>query len=510
VEAQPKFSESLERSRDSSTSSASESEATSERSSNDRLLRDSLVRSPQGRTRTLINNIKMDRYNKKNASFKKLFQIPPEENLNYDVSAALLRHMLHHGRLYMCENFVCFYSKVFGIRIVEKISRHELISIEKESTNLVNPGITIKNKEGTEYHFASMLSREKTYQRLLNWWKEIQGSGSPVEENTVEELIIENSTREQPDVLDQESNKELDDELTIELSSHDSKHLIENDALEVILSADLNTSPLKFFKWFYSDQSELLTSYHISRGDKDLTMENWTEHPEYGKFRTINYIAPVKAAIGPSQTRLEETQRAYVSKERVTIETVSRMHDIPYGDYFRVESRHEVLATGDNKCKLTMSCQVNFLKRTFFEGKIKTGTMTEMKSSCSMWQQIVQQEIAKRSKGEIRVVSSGPAATATVAAVVTPSNDIVLTPAPPPVVVVNTPNPTLLSVGMSTIQSTLKEEIRTQLLFFVILVLLLLILVIQISSLNGRMSSLEEKIEFLNRALLMAHMQNKQ
>jgi hypothetical protein len=46
----------------------------------------------------------------------------------------------------------------------------------------------------------------------------------------------------------------------------------------------------------------------------------------------------------------------------------SVMHDIPYGDYFRVESMHEVVAIGPDKCKWTCYVGLNFTKKTFFEG----------------------------------------------------------------------------------------------------------------------------------------------
>ncbi|PRP86435.1 hypothetical protein PROFUN_05354 [Planoprotostelium fungivorum] len=463
----------------------------------------------KGRTRSLIRSLRQDRYNNKNTSFKKLFQIPPEDNLNYDVSAALHKHMLHHGRMYLSEHHLCFYSKVFGIRIIEKIDVNDIVAIEKESVNLVNPGITVKTKE-TEFHFASFLSRERTYQRLLSFWKpsnhppQMTSDGkfivmSEGDQSEEEEILIENSMINTM-VFEQEE-KALDDELTIELSSNDDKQLIQANNMDVIHSEDLACTPLQFFRYFYADESNFVTTYHNARGDKELVVEPWSSHPEYGKYRTLNYIAPVKAAIGPSQTRCEEAQRAYISKERITVEIVSKFYDIPYGDYFRVESIHQVLPVGEDKCKLTMSTQVNFVKRTFFEGKIKNGTITEMGNSCRTWCQLAHAEISKKKTTEAKAVKGE----GKVAKVTTSPAQIIATP--PPVAVV-TPPPAPVVVVEKTLSPSVMDNLpQVQFILFGILVLFLFIVMIQISFLSSRMSYLEEKIEFLNRALLMAQIQ---
>lgn len=92
-----------------------------------------------------------------------------------DCSAALLQSMLHHGRLYLSQNYLCFYSSVFGIKVVvstsfsnhlnnvnvkEAIPMSSIASIQKENRVVVNPGITIKTKDAQVSSECCELSNE--------------------------------------------------------------------------------------------------------------------------------------------------------------------------------------------------------------------------------------------------------------------------------------------------------------------------------------------------------------
>ncbi|KAG7246235.1 hypothetical protein CRUP_013835 [Coryphaenoides rupestris] len=53
-------------------------------------------------------------YKQRNEDFRKLFKsLPDTERLIVDYSCALQRDILLQGRLYLSENWICFYSNIF-------------------------------------------------------------------------------------------------------------------------------------------------------------------------------------------------------------------------------------------------------------------------------------------------------------------------------------------------------------------------------------------------------------
>jgi len=253
------------------------------------------------------------------------------------------------------------------------------------------------------------------------------------------------------------------------------------DQLQEIVSAEFPVSVVKFFQLFYSDESDFQKKYHEVRGDKEIHFEKWSSHPQYGTFRTITYRAPVHAAIGPSTTRLEETQRYHLQKERLVIELVSVMHDIPYGDYFRVESKHEVTAVSEESCKLTVYVGVNFTKKTFFEGKIKSNAAKESKESYSAWISLANEELKKRKKKRLLISKSD-------------KQDNEKQPSSPRsenLVIEN--NMRAIPKLMRNFKTLVENTPIPFVLFFVILLLVVGVLCVEVTLLTARVSLLEEK-----------------
>ena len=77
---------------------------------------------------------------------------------------------------------------------------------------------------------------------------------------------------------------------------------------------------------------------------------NWAPHKGYGHARDLTFVAPTNASIGPKETHCHQTQsyNAYALSGggAVAVDTSQVQTDIPYGDYFRVETRWEVVGPG--------------------------------------------------------------------------------------------------------------------------------------------------------------------
>lgn len=100
----------------------------------------------------------------KNRVFRKMFGLPESETLIDDWSCAILKGILLQGRLYVSENFVCFYSSIFSHRTQIVLPVTEISAVSR-ATILMIPN-SIKIFAQREYFFASFIFREETYATL--------------------------------------------------------------------------------------------------------------------------------------------------------------------------------------------------------------------------------------------------------------------------------------------------------------------------------------------------------
>jgi hypothetical protein len=109
---------------------------------------------------------------KRNNDFHAQFPAVPEDDyLIEDYGCALVREILIQGRLFISENHVCFYANIFGwvTNIVMPFS--EIMSVEKRMTAYVIPNAIQIATLHAKSTFASFLSRDTTYDLIVNIWK---------------------------------------------------------------------------------------------------------------------------------------------------------------------------------------------------------------------------------------------------------------------------------------------------------------------------------------------------
>ncbi|KAJ2124828.1 hypothetical protein IW147_001433 [Coemansia sp. RSA 720] len=110
-------------------------------------------------------------YLKRNADFHHLFRnIPINELLIDDYGCALQRDILVQGRLYLTENFVCFYSNIFGWVTNLVIAFDEIVSIEKRMTALIIPNAIQVSTLHAKHFFGSFIYRDSAYNQLYDLW----------------------------------------------------------------------------------------------------------------------------------------------------------------------------------------------------------------------------------------------------------------------------------------------------------------------------------------------------
>ncbi|XP_056132090.1 GRAM domain-containing protein 2B isoform X2 [Lampris incognitus] len=140
---------------------------------------------------------------KHNKTFHKLFpDIPESEDLIHAYICALQKEVPYHGRLYVSDNHVCFYSSVLlkDTKVVIPVSSIHIV--KKQNMALLVPNaLSIRTMERDKYLFVSMRNRDACYQLLRSVCPQIEDgstNSSPVfssAENSFDKRKLVNSSQ---------------------------------------------------------------------------------------------------------------------------------------------------------------------------------------------------------------------------------------------------------------------------------------------------------------------------
>lgn len=107
----------------------------------------------------------------KNLEMHKLFKdLLETEKLIDDYACAYSREILIQGRLYVTQNWICFYSNIFTIETKIAIPFSQVIGITKERTALVIPNAITILTNNSKYPFSSFVSRDIVHSILMFIW----------------------------------------------------------------------------------------------------------------------------------------------------------------------------------------------------------------------------------------------------------------------------------------------------------------------------------------------------
>ncbi|XP_051969909.1 protein Aster-C-like isoform X2 [Xyrauchen texanus] len=112
-------------------------------------------------------------YKQKSDEFRKLFrELPDNEKLIADYTCALQKDILLQGRIYLTENFLCFYSHVFrGTKIT--LNMKDISTMSREKTAKWIPNAIQINTVSEKLFFCSFSAREKSYLGIFRLWQNI-------------------------------------------------------------------------------------------------------------------------------------------------------------------------------------------------------------------------------------------------------------------------------------------------------------------------------------------------
>ena len=113
----------------------------------------------------------------KNKEMHRLFKdLPDSEKIIDDYSCALAKEILIQGRLYVSQNWLCFYSNIFTIENKLIIPFSHVSALTKERTALVIPNAITISANNVKYGFSSFVARDIVHTVLMQIWQNSRSS----------------------------------------------------------------------------------------------------------------------------------------------------------------------------------------------------------------------------------------------------------------------------------------------------------------------------------------------
>ncbi|XP_008401690.2 GRAM domain-containing protein 1A-like, partial [Poecilia reticulata] len=117
-------------------------------------------------------NVLSPTYKQRNEDFRKIFKkLPDSERLIVDYSCALQKDILLQGRLYLSENWLCFYSNIFRWETTITIQLKDVTSMTKEKTAKLIPNAIQISTDSEKHFFTSFGARERSFMMIFRLWQ---------------------------------------------------------------------------------------------------------------------------------------------------------------------------------------------------------------------------------------------------------------------------------------------------------------------------------------------------
>lgn len=104
-----------------------------------------------------------------------MFSLPKKEVIFDDFGCAYNSGILHHGRMYLTENYICFYSSIMGINKKVIVPLNDVTKVTKAKSLGLLKAIKIYTSTGrkSSYKFQSFSDCNKTYKIIHKLWTNV-------------------------------------------------------------------------------------------------------------------------------------------------------------------------------------------------------------------------------------------------------------------------------------------------------------------------------------------------
>ncbi|CAE6446980.1 unnamed protein product [Rhizoctonia solani] len=303
---------------------------------------------------------------RRNADFHELFpNVPEGDYLVQDYGCAWHREILVQGRLYISENHLCFYANIFGWITTLTIPFLDVTAIEKRMTAYVIPNaILINTFGGTEYTFASFLTRDTVFDLMQSLWRPSQPAAGQVEGN-------KNDSEETEAAEDGEAGSE--DSPTGHRATECACGKNGEHYSTVVADYKLPGTPEKIYGLMYKDPF-LLDFMKNDQKLIDVQISEWVPKEADSPLMTrdMSFIKPLTGGLGPKQTKCEvKDENMHLDfDDYVSVLTTTRTPDVPSGSVFSVKTRVCLTWAGPASTRCLVTSTVEWTGRSFIKAVI--------------------------------------------------------------------------------------------------------------------------------------------
>lgn len=105
---------------------------------------------------------------------RELFALPKKEVIFDDFGCAYRGGILHHGRMYLTENYICFYSSLVGMNKKIIIPIGDITKLTKTKTLGMIKSIKIAQQGiNKNYSFTSFADCDTTFKIIQKLWSNV-------------------------------------------------------------------------------------------------------------------------------------------------------------------------------------------------------------------------------------------------------------------------------------------------------------------------------------------------
>ncbi|XP_048659247.1 protein Aster-C isoform X4 [Marmota marmota marmota] len=353
-------------------------------------------------------------YKDKNEEYKRQFtHLPDTEKLIADYACALQRDILLQGRLYLSENWLCFYSNIFRWETTISIALKNITFMTKEKTARLIPNAIQIITDGEKFFFTSFGARDRSYLSIFRLWQNVlldksltrqefwqllqQNYGTELGLNAEEmenlSLSIEDNVQpSSPRRSGVDDSGERDEKLSKSISfTRESIHQVsetesldgnsskgalgkeEPESEKQIQKSPLLTSEKRLnrmpSKSLYLNKNEYLSLEKSSTSDsvdEDVVSTPWTVESGGDQLRNMTYTIVLNNPLTRKCTAATEKQTLYKESREAQfylIDSEVLTHDVPYHDYFYTLNRYCIIPSSKQKCRLRVSTDLKYRKQ---------------------------------------------------------------------------------------------------------------------------------------------------
>ncbi|XP_077900329.1 protein Aster-C isoform X4 [Ictidomys tridecemlineatus] len=353
-------------------------------------------------------------YKDKNEEYKRQFtHLPDTEKLIADYACALQRDILLQGRLYLSENWLCFYSNIFRWETTISIALKNITFMTKEKTARLIPNAIQIITDGEKFFFTSFGARDRSYLSIFRLWQNVlldksltrqefwqllqQNYGTELGLNAeeMENLSLSIEDNEQPSSPRRsgvDDSGERDEKLSKSISfTRESIHQVsetesldgnsskgalgkeEPESEKQIPKSPLLTSEKRLSRMSSKsldlNKNEYLSLEKSSTSDsvdEDVVSTPWTVESGGDQLRNMTYTIVLNNPLTRKCTAATEKQTLYKESREAQfylIDSEVLTHDVPYHDYFYTLNRYCIIPSSKQKCRLRVSTDLKYRKQ---------------------------------------------------------------------------------------------------------------------------------------------------